>query len=124
MKKYIVIIALGAIALMFGKYTIPTFGNTSEGERVGTIQKMTNRGMIAKTYEGEMAMDGIKSTNSENGSNSISSVFEFSVKDKALFDTINAHLGQKVKVYYKQYWHVNAYDGDANYIVSKIEVIK
>jgi hypothetical protein len=67
-------------------------GEYSDGERVGTIQKFSRKGLIAKTWEGEMLLGGLKrktvsGTDSNGGSTSstsmVANVFEFTVEDPA-----------------------------------------
>lgn len=118
-KVMIVLIVILAIIIPCNKFLVPTFGEYSKGERAGVVQKMTEKGMFFKTFEGELALDGIKTV----GKN-VSSVFAFSVKEPALADTINKYIGKPIKVYYTEYWHVNIKDGDSNYHVWKVEPIK
>jgi hypothetical protein len=119
-KLIIALVVIAIIAIPLNNYLIPTFGDYSDGERAGIVQKMTNRGMFVKTHEGELALEGIKSS----ANSRVSSVFEFSVTDKAVVDSLNANLGKMVKIYYKQYWHVNRFSGETDYFVSKVERVK
>lgn len=118
-KVMIVLIVILAIVIPCNKFLVPTFGEYSKGERAGVVQKMTEKGMFFKTFEGELALEGIKATGK-----SVSSVFAFSVQDPTIADSINKYIGKPVKVYYTQYWHVNAKDGDSEYHVTKVEAIK
>lgn len=119
-KFFISLIVIAAIVWPLSSFLIPTFGNVSEGERAGIVQKATSKGMFVKTNEGELALEGIKT----GAQTSVSSVFDFSVKDQTVMDSLNAYMGKRVKVWYKEYWHVNTFDGETDYIVWKVEQIK
>lgn len=101
------------------KYTIPTFGNYSEGERSGILQKISHKGFFIKTFEGELATEGIKLNTSGN-----SSVFEFSVIDQNVVKQLDSLAGKSVTLTYQEKWHVNAFQGNTDYIVTAVKLNK
>lgn len=74
--------------------------NYSDGERIGFIPKFSERGLMYKSYEGELNL-------TQTGANT-SSTFAFSVdndvNDTALINKIHTALlkGYKVKIHYKE----------------------
>lgn len=118
--KYFII---AVIVLVFlgtcSKFVIPSFGEYSTGERSGIVQKMTSKGMFVKTNEGELALEGIKSSNSK-----VSSTFEFSVKDQVVADSLVSYIGSRVKIFYTEYYHSWVFDGETNYRITKVELLK
>lgn len=57
--------------------------NYSEGYRFGVIQKFSRKGLIWKTYEGELVLPGMKMTSSTDkkgvASTTMTNLFEFSL---------------------------------------------
>lgn len=120
MKVVIIgIMTLMVLGVFFGGF-IPTFGDYSEGERSGVIQKFSKKGFIHKTYEGEMAMDGIK-INSEGKDGS---VFEFSVVDENVAKQLDTLVGKRVTLKYEQKIHVSFNDGSSNYLIKSVTLNK
>lgn len=81
----------GAIAL----YTWATLAFTySEGERVGYVQKLSKKGWICATWEGELAMVSIPGQPPE--------IFAFSVRSNAIAKTLTEIAGKRVALHYQQ----------------------
>ena len=56
MKRFL-LIAVAVVFLVLAAWTLFTLNwSYSEGERAGYVQKLSERGWICKTWEGEMAM--------------------------------------------------------------------
>jgi len=67
----------------------------SDGERAGILQKLSRKGWICKTYEGELAMSivpGVTPT-----------IWYFSVRDQAVVTKLNEALGKRVVLYYQEH---------------------
>src|SRR5262252_8941869 len=65
----ILVVALGFVA-----YTAATLGVVySTGQRTGYVQKLSRKGWICKTYEGELAMTTVPGAQPE--------IFNFTVRD-------------------------------------------
>lgn len=86
----VVVIALGAGYLMF-----VLNWSYSKGERIGYVQKFSEKGWLCKTWEGELQMLPVPGAIPEK--------FLFSVRDKALIAKINSSLGKKVSLSYEQH---------------------
>jgi len=67
----------------------------SRGERIGYIQKFSEKGWLCKTWEGELQMLPVPGALPEK--------FLFSVRDKAVIGKINATLGKKAVIMYEQH---------------------
>lgn len=67
----------------------------AKGERIGYVQKFSEKGWLCKTWEGELQMLPIPGALPEK--------FLFSVRDKAVIDKINSSMGKKVSLYYEQH---------------------
>ena len=81
--------AVLSILLAFALYIWAVLSwSYSEGERAGFLQKVSYKGWICKTWEGEQ----IRAWASLPAS---TDKFFFTVRDDAVADQINAHIGQK-----------------------------
>lgn len=67
----------------------------SDGERVGYIQKFSNKGWLCKTWEGELAMFPVVAMQAEK--------FVFSVRDDAVAAKINQNMGKKMAIHYEEH---------------------
>jgi hypothetical protein len=89
----------------------------SEGNRAGLLQKFSYKGTMFKTYEGELVMSSIKS--SQNVSLA-SEKFYFSVTDKALADKLMKLEGTMVILHYKEKNGTLPWRGETVYIVDEV----
>lgn len=67
----------------------------AEGERAGYVQKLSRKGWLCKTWEGEIAMVTMPGAIPEK--------FEFSVRDDAVAQKINVLAGKRVVLHYHQH---------------------
>ncbi|MBS0365894.1 MAG: hypothetical protein JSR67_08740 [Proteobacteria bacterium] len=87
----------------------------ASGERDGYVQKLSKRGWLCKTWEGEMAMVTMPGTVAEK--------FAFTVPSEAVARKINASLGKRAALHYEQHrWIPNSCFGDTEYFVTDIRV--
>ncbi|HEY5544732.1 MAG TPA: hypothetical protein VIK50_01650 [Gemmatimonadaceae bacterium] len=89
----------------------------STGERVGWVQKLSRRGWLCKTWEGELQMSNIP------GSAPI--LFQFSVPADSIAGVIESAAGRKVALYYEQHIGVpTTCFGETQYFVSKVRILE
>ena len=82
-------------ALFAGYVAIVLNVSYSKGERVGYVQKFSEKGWLCKTWEGELQMLPVPGAMPEK--------FLFSVRDKDLISKINASMGKKLSLSYEQH---------------------
>jgi len=88
----------------------------STGERVGYIQKMSNKGWICKTWEGELAM--------LNQPGVPAQIFNFTVRDDAVAQNIMKYAGQRVSLSYDQHRGVpTSCFGETEYYVTGVTAL-
>lgn len=104
--------------LLFVIYTFFTLHWVySSGERVGFVQKISEKGFICKTYEGEQVLVTVPGTQAEK--------FFFTAKNEAVYNKINETNGQRVRLIYKQHkWIPTSCFGDTEYFVYDVKVLK
>jgi hypothetical protein len=87
----------------------------SSGERAGWVQKLSKKGWICKTWEGELALISIPGAAPEK--------FEFTVTDDAVAERITAAMGQRVALHYEQKKGLpTTCFGDTRYFVTEVKV--
>jgi hypothetical protein len=108
--RWLVLLAIAAILLFVGYTWLVLTWSYSEGERAGYVQKFSKKGIIVKTWEGELAMV------SQPGS--VPEKFWFSCRVESVADSINAAMGTRVVLRYEQHVGVpTALFGDTEYFV-------
>lgn len=80
--------------------------NYSEGFREGVVQKASQKGLIYKSFEGELVLEGLTSKARANGTSKITNVWAFSATDPAVMKDLDAaaNAGKTVKLYYRQWF--------------------
>lgn len=111
-KKFIIyfvlLVTIGMIAYFSFVYFVPY----SEGYRSGELIKISNKGYLVKTWEGELSQ-GISGAQ----------IFHFSVEDKHadLIEKLKDYQGFYVKVTYIERYRTFFWWGDTTYFVTNIE---
>jgi hypothetical protein len=115
LKVLVVLILLGAFVLWTCSWTY------SEGTRAGQLIKFSEKGVVFKTYEGELNMGGLRTGNSEDGLEG--NLWKFSVLDENVVEELMKAEGKRVKLGYKERYKAMVWQGDTNYFIVKVEVI-
>ncbi|MEO8961793.1 MAG: hypothetical protein ABI325_07925 [Ginsengibacter sp.] len=122
MKK-ILLPALGIIIVFLAIFFIARYSFTySEGNRAGRLIKFSKQGFMFKTYEGEMNLGGV--SNATNGNLMMNYMWDFSVTDQAVADTLLKLEGKDISVHYKEKMAKLAWRGDTKYIVDKVVEVR
>ena len=113
MKKILAILII-AITLVFAAwYAFIYYASYSEGTRSGELIKFSHKGIVIKTWEGEISQ-GISGAQ----------IFSFSVEDnkKDIIQKLEKFQGRYVKLKYKERFAKISWLGDTKYFV--IDVIE
>jgi hypothetical protein len=88
----------------------------SKGETVGYVQKLSYKGWICKTWEGQQvrALSEVPT---------VPEKFEFTVRDVKVAEEINAHIGQKVVMQYEQHKGLPSCFGDTEHFVVAVHPV-
>jgi len=107
---------LVAAIVLFALYTaLVLHWSYSEGERAGYLQKLSRKGWLCKTWEGEILLSSMPGAIPER--------FAFTVRDEAVVKQLQAAMGQRVQLSYAQ--HVGlptSCFGETSYFVEKAVV--
>lgn len=91
----------------------------SEGDRVGVVTKFSRRGLIWKSWEGEMTLTGFRPT--ENGA-MVANLWQFSADDQIAAEISKAmQTGGPLKLTYRQ-WAIAPSFQDTDYNITKVEL--
>lgn len=89
----------------------------STGERAGFMQKVSNKGWLCKTWEGELSLVALPGAAPEK--------FIFTVRDDAVAAHINQLIGQRVALTYSQHKGIpSSCLGETEYFVTDIRLIQ
>lgn len=111
MKKILFII-LGSLAGLYLLYfAFVYFVPYSEGTRAGELIKFSHKGVLVKTWEGEISQ-GISGAQ----------IFSFSVLDKEeeVIKKLQQYQGNYVKVSYVERFNTFFFWGDTNYFITEV----
>lgn len=106
------LVLAGIIFLLVSNWTY------SEGVRAGYLIKLSKKGYVFKTYEGQLNLGGFKD-NTEG--NIIGNTWEFSVTDQEVYQELQKMEGQKVSLHYHEIIRAMPWQGDTNYFIYKVE---
>ena len=112
MKKILISIIIGIIALLGIYYAVIYFVPYSEGYRSGELIKFSSKGFVVKTWEGEISQ-GISGAQ----------IFPFSVldKDEEVIKNLKDFQGKYVKLTYVERLGTFFWLGDTKYFITKVE---
>jgi hypothetical protein len=97
--------------------TITLSWSYSEGDRVGYVQKLSRKGALCKTWEGELATATLPGALPEK--------FYFSVRDDSVAKLISAAQGSRVTLSYEQHVGVpSRCFGETEYFVTGVREAK
>lgn len=112
MKKFILILSGGLLVVLLVYFMFVYLVTYSEGVRAGELIKVSNKGVLFKTWEGEISQ-GISGAQ----------IFSFSVldSDAQVIKDLESLQGQYVKVNYIERYRTFPWWGDSHYFVTKVE---
>jgi hypothetical protein len=115
--KSLTILLVSAIAL-FSLYVYMALNwSYSSGERAGFLQKVSHKGWICKTWEGELSLVAMPGAAPEK--------FLFTVRDEAIAQKVSAAAGKRVTLNYEQHKGLpSSCFGDTDYFVVDVKEIE
>lgn len=124
MKKFkIFLVVIILIGIAVGAYLV--FFPYSVGDRAGTVIKLSKKGWIFKTYEGQlntgMAIGDFAAANNLQ-------MWDFSVRssNEDVIKTLNDAMlsGRRVKLHYNERYFRFFWAGDTKYFIDEVEMLK
>lgn len=123
MFRKILVYLMLALVLGLSAYVVFLYqANYSEGFRAGNVSKLSRKGVVFKTWEGQLVTGAVQKQGAD-----FSNTWDFSVldKNKELLTQIEQAIAhnKRVKLYYAEKYKVLPWRGDTPYFVEKVEVI-
>jgi hypothetical protein len=118
-RFFLVILALAVVGV--GVYFWWANWTYSEGTRAGTLIKISKKGVVFKTYEGQLNLGGFQS---DEQSGVVGNIWEFSVTKDEVYEELQNLEGKQVKLHYKQKYKAMPWQGDTDYYIYKAEQVE
>ena len=94
MFKYIVLPIVVIGLLVTAWFWAALSWSFSTGDRAGWVQKLSNKGWLCKTWEGELALVSLPGSTAEK--------FLFTVRDDTVANDITKFIGKRVALHYEE----------------------
>jgi hypothetical protein len=115
--KSLTILLVSVIALFSLYVYIALNWSYSSGERAGFLQKVSHKGWVCKTWEGELSLVAMPGSAPEK--------FLFTVRDEAVAQKVSAAAGKRVTLNYEQHKGLpSSCFGDTEYFVVDVKPIE
>jgi hypothetical protein len=113
--KHLIAALLAAAALFAAWIWIALTWSYSTGERAGWVQKLSHKGWVCKTWEGELALVSLPGSTVEK--------FHFTVRDEAVAQQLMKAMGKRVSLHYEEKVGLpTRCFGETRHYVTKIEL--
>ena len=113
------------IPLLVGFIYFRFFFVFGEGVKAGELNQFMLKGYLFKTYEGRLIQSGFKGAYAGVTDSTIGSyVFEFSVENETVADSLMKCSGKTVELHYKEYLGRLPWRGMEKHIVDKIVSVR
>jgi len=112
LRKIIIYLVLFLAIFITAYFSFVYYATYSEGVRSGELIKISSKGMLFKTWEGEISQ-GISGAQ----------IFKFSVldKDKKVIEQLKEYQGKYVKITYVERYRTFPWWGDTNYFITEVQ---
>ena len=88
----------------------------ASGDRAGYVQKISKKGWLCKTWEGELAMANLPGT--------MPQIFSFTVRNDSIANVLEQTIGKQVSVTYEQHKGLpTSCFGETEYFISRVNRI-
>jgi hypothetical protein len=116
-KLTIASVILVPLLLIIGWTALTLSYSFSTGERAGYAQKLSRRGWLCKTWEGELAMVNLPGAMPE--------IFKFSVRSDSIAHLLERNLGKRVSLSYEQHRGVpTSCFAETQYYITNVRVLE
>ncbi|GAB3718886.1 6-phosphogluconate dehydrogenase [Flavobacterium koreense] len=112
LRKIIIYLVVSIAIFATAYFSFVYYATYSEGVRSGELIKISSKGVLFKTWEGEISQ-GISGAQ----------IFKFSVldKDEKVIEQLKEFQGKYVKVTYVERYRTFPWWGDTNYFITEVQ---
>lgn len=115
--KYIVLALLILVVLPAIYFAGAIKWSYSDGERAGWLQKLSHKGWICKTWEGELALVSQPGAPLEK--------FPFTIWDDKVAEDLNRYIGKRVSLHYEEKVGLpTSCFGETRYYITKVTAVE
>jgi hypothetical protein len=118
------IIVIAIVVVGIGLFSFYYWGVYDEGVRAGTVLRISKKGMLFKTYEGQL---NLQTFGALKGANPIMESFDFSVEpgnEQVIKDLETVALsGERVNLHYVKRYKTFPWRGDTQYFITSVQRI-
>ncbi len=115
MKKVVALILLVLLVATTAYYSVVYYLHFSEGYRAGELIKISHKGVIFKTWEGEI---------SQGVSEAQRFVFSVEEKETEVIDKLKSLQGKQVNLTYIERFNTFPWLGDTKYYITKVDMVE
>lgn len=119
--KRVTIGLLVVLVLGGGAYLWISSWTYSEGSRAGYLVKISKKGVVFKTYEGQLNLGGFQA---DQQSGIVGNIWAFSVLEDEVYSELQNFEGKQVKLFYKQRYKAMPWQGKTSYFVYKVDPVQ
>jgi hypothetical protein len=124
-RRVVKVILVSVVILAIAFLCLSYWGVYDEGVRAGTVLRISKKGMIFKTYEGQL---NVQTFGAIKGANPIMEAFDFSVSaaDEDVVKTLQqvSLSGERVNLHYVARYAAFPWRGDTKYFITKVERVE
>ena len=124
-RRVVKVILVSVVILAVAFLCLSYWGVYDEGVRAGTVLRISKKGMIFKTYEGQL---NVQTFGAIKGANPIMEAFDFSVSaaDQDVVKTLQevSLSGERVNLHYVARYAAFPWRGDTKYFITKVERVE
>lgn len=119
LKKYLLIL-IGVLIICGALFVWVSGWTYSDGTRAGELIKVSRKGVVFKTWEGQLNLGGF-----DSGSEGlVGNIWNFSTTNKEVYQKLQELEGNKVKLSYKQRYKTMPWQGKTEYFIDKVELVE
>jgi len=120
LKKMFLKVLLGVLVLLIFTLWVCSW-TYSEGTRAGQLIKISKKGIVFKTHEGELNLGGLRIGEQQDALEG--NIWSFSVIKEEVLEEVKKYEGKRVKLAYKQRFKSLPWQAKTDYIVVGVEAI-
>lgn len=115
-RKFLWVVLILAVVGGTFYYFARTFA-VSDGNRAGLLFKISRKGYVFKTYEGQLHLGGSIQMSEQ-------SVWDFSAKNGDVYQKLQQYEGKTVTLHYRELVNPFPWQGDTKYIVDEVKPVQ
>lgn len=119
-KRFFLVLVL-VLAAVSGGFVWVSGWTYSDGTRAGDLIKISRKGVIFKTYEGQLNLGGFQTDTNDGLSGNI---WAFSVGKRNVYEKLQNYEGKRVKLHYKQRYRTFPWQGKTEYFVDEVTPVE